>query len=479
MRPRSLIGPLLLIALGVLLLMNTLRPELPLLETLARYWPFLLIGWGLLRLVEISVWRLRGLPLPASGISGGEWTVIVLVCLIGSGLYALNRHRPWERMGVFASRRVELFGHNYDFVIPEQRQPAPKAPRVLVENLRGDVRVIGTDVAEIRVSGRKSIRALQESDAAQADRQTPLEITVAGDRITVRTNQDRITGDYRLRGDLEISLPRGAALEARGREGDFEISDLDGDVELASDNAGVRLHRIGGKVRLNLRRSDLVRAVDIKGGLEVIGGRGRDLEIENVAGGVTIEGYYSGDLRFSNLPKPLRLENAQTTLRVEKVPGHIQMDLGELSAARLEGPIRFTTTRPRDVELDGFTGGADIAVESGDITLRPGVPIGPIQARTRAGNITLVAPESAAFQLEARTDRGSVSNQFGPMLREQTEARGASLSGSTGQGPLISLITGRGLITVRKDTGSILRERQRPTSLEIETEGGKLRVQRH
>ena len=55
MTGRSIVVPLLLIGLGVLFLANTLNPEMPLFRLVAEYWPFLLIGWGALRLIEILV----------------------------------------------------------------------------------------------------------------------------------------------------------------------------------------------------------------------------------------------------------------------------------------------------------------------------------------------------------------------------------------------------------------------------------------
>ena len=55
MRRRSLTGPLLLLMIGGLFLWRNLHPEAPVFDLLAQYWPFLLIAWGLLRLVEV-VW---------------------------------------------------------------------------------------------------------------------------------------------------------------------------------------------------------------------------------------------------------------------------------------------------------------------------------------------------------------------------------------------------------------------------------------
>lgn len=45
MRPRSIIAPLLLIVIGVLFLINNLRPDLRYLDVLIQSWPYILIAW--------------------------------------------------------------------------------------------------------------------------------------------------------------------------------------------------------------------------------------------------------------------------------------------------------------------------------------------------------------------------------------------------------------------------------------------------
>jgi len=482
MRRGSLIGPLLIILIGVWFLVSSLRPDLPLLDIAATYWPLLLIAWGVLRLLEILVWAARSRPLPSSGVGGGGWTMVVFICLLGSALYAINHYRPWSRLGVIASRRIDVFGHAYDYPIASQQQPAGKAPRILIENLRGNARILGADVQEVKVSGRKTVRALEQRDADVADKQCPLEISAQGEQIVVRTNQDRVTGDRRASADLEITVPRGASLEGRGREGDFEISDLGGSVEISSDNAGVRLQNVEGNVRLDLRRSDLVRVINVKGSVEVLGGRGRDIELENIGGQATVTGSYSGDLKFRNIAKPLRFQSSQTDLRVERLPGQLRTDLSELTGSKLIGPIRLTT-QSRDVQLEDFTESLEISIERGDISLRPAqVPLARIDARTRKGQVQVALPAAARFQLKATTSQGEAQNDFGPDLKYESEGRrGATLQGGTGQGPSITLATDRGSITVRKDTGTPLvmpKEKDR-AEVEISIPGkGSLKVQK-
>jgi hypothetical protein len=458
MRRTSVVGPLLLILIGGLFLANNLRPDLPLLEILGRYWPVLLIAWGALRLLEILYWAMRSRPLPAAGVSGGEWALIVLIAIVGSGLYLTHRVVSRWPQGRITMRGIEIFGDSYDFPLAAQRA-AGKTPRVVIENLRGNARVVGADTEEVRVSGRKTIRAFQQGDANTANQQSPLEILAQGDRIVVRTNQERASGDQRISADLEITVPRGAFVEARGRYGDFDISEISGGVDVDSDNAGVRLNNIGGNARVDLRRSDVIRAINVKGAVDIKGGRGQEVELENIEGQVTVNGSFSGDLQFRNLARSLRFESSQTSLAAEKVPGQIRVALGQITAENVGGPMRLST-RSRDLVIGDVSQSLEIVLERGDIDVRPArTPLPKMDIETRSGNILLALPDGAKFELTAVAKRGGVENEYGDPLRVVAESgrdrdHAATLAGVVGQGPRIKLTTGRGTLTVRKASGS-------------------------
>jgi DUF4097 and DUF4098 domain-containing protein YvlB len=211
----------------------------------------------------------------------------------------------------------------------------------------------------------------------------------------------------------------------------------------------VRLSRVGGDVRIELGRGDLVRAVDIKGNLDVEGS-GSDIELENIAGQVTINGSYSGSLEFKNLAKPLHFESPNTDLKVAALPGQISMDLSELNASNVVGPVHLIT-KSEDVKIEDFTESLELETERGDIELTPNhIPLAKIEARSRTGQIMLALPDKAAFQLSASTDHGEAVNDFGPSIQKQSDGRSSSLKGGVGQGPSIHLVTERGTVTVRK-----------------------------
>jgi len=442
MRRRSVTGPILLILLGAGFLIYNLRPDIQLFDLLAQYWPFLLIAWGALRLLEVLVDYLRGSLGPSSGFTGGEVVLIVLICFIGWGAFAAHRE------GIHFRPAWEAFGEHYDYSVNDQK-PAGTATRVVFENNHGNLKITGGDGNDITVTGRKTIQAINQSEADRGNQATPIEIVAQGDTVMVRTNLDHNPTNGRIADDLEITIPRRLNVEGHTGSGDYEVSEIDGTVELHSNRGDARLNNVGGAARVDLDHSDLVRAVDLKAGLDVQG-RGSDIELENIAGQVSINGSYSGSLEFKNLAMPLHFESPNTDLQVQAVPGQITMDLGELTANNLVGPVHLVT-KSKDVKIEDFTNSLDLETERGDIDLTPKhVPLAKIEARSQSGQISLALPDKAAFQLVATTDHGDAVNDFGAPIQKETDGRSSSLKGMIGQGANIHLVTERGTVSVRK-----------------------------
>lgn len=454
MRKTSIVAPLILIGIGTLLLLRNLYPEMPLLSMLGRYWPFLLIVWGGARLAEVLYWASQAKPLPERGISGGEWTLVIFLCFLGGGLYFFNegrgrewRERDWIRIG-----GLEAFGESYEYPLSAAVKSG-KTPKLVIESFRGNARITGGDGEEVRVTGRKSIRSLDQKGAEDANQRTPFELVQQGEQVIVRTNQDRAGEVRRIEAELEISVPRGASIEARGRRGDFDINDIQGRVEITSDNAGVRIAKVVGDVVVDLRNSDIVRVVDAKGAVEVKG-RGSDVLLENVEGTALVQGEYTGTIEFRKIARAMRFQSSRTSMAFEKVPGLVKLEGGQLAASDVVGPGRIES-RSKDVRVSDCTNSLEVSVDRGDIEIRPGrLPLAAVTARTRGGDIEIVLPEQAKFDLEATTDRGEVNNDWGSPLRvsdNEQERRGGRISGTVGGGgPKIVLETHRGSVTVRK-----------------------------
>ncbi len=447
MKRGSVIGPALLILIGGMLLAHNVKPDLPVLEMAARHWPWLLVGWGAVRVMELLYLRAQSMPLPRAGISGGEWFLAILICLAGATLTVASRYSDRWPQARILMRGVEVLGDNYDFAL-EAEKPAGKTSRIVVENLRGSTLVVGSDGDQIKVKGRSTVRALRKADADKVAQECPLEITGEGEMLVVKTNQDRVKGPERVHADIEVIVPRGVSVLGRTRTADIDVSNVAGSVEVRGERSGVRLKDIGGDVSVEVRYADILRGINLKGKVD-FKGRGQDIELENVGEGITIDGSYSGELNLRSVGGPIQYTSSRTDLRVEKLPGQMRMVLSELRATNVTGPFRLKT-RTRDVRLEDFRGPIEISLNRGDITLLPSTPLAPVEVRTGSGDIELAVPGSAKFGLEAHTENGEVFNDFGPPLEAGKEGQGGRVSAPSGQQPLLRLNTSRGRIQIRK-----------------------------
>lgn len=452
MRPRSVTGPLLLVAIGVLFLLNNLRPDFSPFALIGRYWPFLLIGAGVIGLVEVLFHVSRGVTAPPSPLGGGWIFWIVIWCIIAGVVSDAQRFRGWN----FDGGGVNFLGSNYDYDMQPAGAPqvvsqvaSQGVTRVVLDNIRGNLTLHGEDSGDVKVTGRKSIRAFNRMNADRANSQSRLDIEHQGNLLLIRAVEPERSGTIQITNDLDITIPKGLSVEARGRSGDITVDDVDGGVEISAGRGDIHLTHIGQNVKIEGTRSGTVRVTDLKGNFD-LEGRGSDIQLENIAGEVTINGDYSGTLEFHALAKPLRFESSRTEFHVEAVPGTITMDLGQLKLNNVSGPVRFSTGT-RDIEANDITGALDLTVDRGDINVTASKsPLPKIDLHSHNGDIVLTMPEKAAFHLKGSTSQGEVENDFGGPLQTQSSGRTATIQGQTASGPEITLTTDRGTVSVKK-----------------------------
>src|SRR5438105_3758996 len=105
---RSIAGPVVLILIGMLFLLMTLGVlnRFSLLELYGRYWPALLILWGVIKLVEHEQSKRAGLPTRGIGAGG----VFLALFLVLTGLSATQFIRVWPNI----KDHIQI-GDNEDF----------------------------------------------------------------------------------------------------------------------------------------------------------------------------------------------------------------------------------------------------------------------------------------------------------------------------------------------------------------------------
>jgi DUF4097 and DUF4098 domain-containing protein YvlB len=449
---RSIAGPLVLITIGLLFLLNNLNPGFSVGRFISQYWPFLLIVAGVIGLIEVLASAGRGCDPTRRGFRLGWifWPVLLFGVL--SWHQPVRMHMPnWGHGG------VGLFGAEYEYDV-NASAPSTGVTRIVLDSTRGSLNVKGEGDGNVRITGRRTIQAYNKSDADRANEQSPVRIDRQGDLLIVRT-EDSAGGSISSTVDLDITVPKRFDVEARERSGDLSINDIDSSVSIGNGRGDIRLSGIGKDVRIEANRSGLIRAVDVKGNFDM-DGRGGDVQLENLAGPATINGEYSGTLEFRNFAKSMHFRSSRTDFRVESIPGSIRMDLGDMKLENVVGPVHFQTGS-RDIVASDVTGELDLSVDRGDIQVaQDKLPVPKMDIRSRNGNITISVPEKAGFDLEGRTSQGEVQNEYGSTLETSLEPgpghhRSSTIKGtgttSGGETPRILLTTDRGTITVEKN----------------------------
>src|SRR5882724_11243978 len=143
---RSVAGPVVLILLGVVLLLTTMRvlhPE-PLLRWFGTYWPAFIILWGVIKLVEYQQAQKEGVRPPGIGAGG----VLLLIFLIVFGMSATSA----SRLNLEALRDhinlgdddFQIFGHTYNYE-DQVRQDFPVGATLRIVNDHGAVNLTVSD----------------------------------------------------------------------------------------------------------------------------------------------------------------------------------------------------------------------------------------------------------------------------------------------------------------------------------------------
>lgn len=455
-RRGSIFWALILIAVGTIFLYQNFNPAIHPWQIIAKFWPILIIFWGISKLIDYLQAQAHPEKVPPSLFSGSEVVLLVLILVLGTLIskIALRSWHHWSDLGIgindddFSSLFLDSFTYTQTLSLAVKPQP-----HIVVEDQHGDLEIRGADQSGIDVIAKKIIRAENEADARKLSDDLKVEIIEEGGHYLLRSNRRSLPeGGNRLRLDLVLRVPKATSADLTAEHGDVTLEGLRGDETVTALHGDVRASAGEGLLRVH-KTGGLTEVSQVKGNVE-LDGRGNDVEIADVAGTVTVNGDFSGAVQFRNISQTLRFISSRTDLTLQKLPGRLNMDLGSLDANGVDGPFEIST-RQKDITLEEFKHSVKISNANGDIQLRTSVaPTHAIEVDSKKGDIDLALPESAAFQIQASSSHGEVDSDFaGPNLKVQNQGEAPSITGSYGKGgPTIHLSTAYGTIRLSRQS---------------------------
>lgn len=459
---RSMSGPVILIAVGIVFLLGTMGVLnwQNLGHWFAHYWPLLLIIAGVIKLIEYQQAQREGARAP--GISAGG--VFLIIGIIVCGLIATQAsHVNWGELGnqinIDDGDDFPIFGSKFNFD-DQLTQTFPAGASLRVTDMRGAVNVSASEDDQIRVAVHKRISAENESEADKWNSGTKPQISVSGSVVTLNTNNQG-AGDHWVAEDLDISLPRKAAVGLSTHYGDVSVIGREGNVDITSQHGDVTATDINGKVSLNLDHS-AARISQIASDVS-IEGRANDVSIEDVKGALHLDGEFMESLKLSKISQPVMFKSSRTDMDFSRLDGDLDLDSGDLQASDLIGPLRLNT-RSKDIRLTGVSGDVRLQDENGSIELRVN-KIGSTQIDNRKGDVQIYLPDKAGFQVDARARNGEIQTDFDQLKVDDSNDQAVATGTVGGGGPRLIVNNEHGTIEIRKASSAPQESEEAPAAL--------------
>jgi DUF4097 and DUF4098 domain-containing protein YvlB len=454
LRRGSVLGPILLIGLGVLfLLIQTGHIDnIRFWAWYGQWWPLLLVGAGVILLAE---WGFDQLylsdpqrPPYRRSVGGGVIAMLLILGIAG----VIGRHiaagERWDNGAWHFDQNNldELFGEKHESDQTLDLAYLPGSSLTIV-NPRGDVTVNGTsDDDRLHIAIHKEVYASTDSEAAaKAQRLNPTVTSGSSISIAIRS----IDGG---RADLVITVPASAATTINADRGDIHVTSLKAPVAATANHGDIELSAITGPSTLHINSgSSSISAHSIDGGMS-IQGHAQDITLTDVTGPVNLSGEFFGTTHLERINGAIRFHTSRTDLQFARLDGETEISGSGISADQVLGPVVLTTSN-RNVTLDRLAGDIAVTNRNGTIDLTAAPTLGNITVEDRNGSIRTTLPEKANFAIEADATNGNIDTdlklpaQFGP----QNDGHRTTLTGSSGAGgPQVHITTTNGDISVNK-----------------------------
>ncbi|HVW78030.1 MAG TPA: DUF4097 family beta strand repeat-containing protein [Alloacidobacterium sp.] len=437
----SIAGPIILLAIGVVaFLMETGRLNAGRFWAwYAQWWPVLLIGIGLILLLEYFLDRNN--PYAGRRSMSGFGFIILFLILGGWGTHAAHVWGPLsDQFDGDQNDFWSMMGEEHDNDVQQEQDLASNAS-VQVQNPRGDVTITASSDGKMRVRAHEVVHSSSDSDAQKIFDAIAPKIVNSGSNAVLS-----VEGRNNARVDLTVELPTGATTVINAGRGDVTVEGLKASSDVTAGHGDVKFSDIGGSVHARIDHGDFS-AHQVTGDVTVDGHVG-DVTLSDIKGNVNLDGEFFGDTHLEQVASAVRFHSSRTDLAIPKLQGDMTMDSGALNISQASGPVRIVT-RSKDIDLSQIAGDAHIENNNGDVSLTTAAPLGNLEITNRTGDISVTIPENTSFSINASNADGELHTDF-PLAMTNSGDRKTAQGQVGNGGPHLELTTNHGDIQIRK-----------------------------
>jgi DUF4097 and DUF4098 domain-containing protein YvlB len=454
MRRSSILGPLLLITIGILfLLVQTGRLAAhSLWDWYGRFWPMLLVGAGIVMLLE---WAYDQYMQSASTepryrrrLGGGVFTLLLLLGLTGilfSSVRNGGHSNLIDGLNINQDNLDEFLGdkHESDQTLSET---FPAGAGFSVDNPRGDVTISGTsDDNQIHVTVHKQVYTRSDSEADSKAQKLSPSLNTSGGNVTLSV--PALDG---TRADLTITIPAAAPVMVNANHGDVRVTALKAPVQVTANHGNIELSAITGSIITRINNSDSDISAHSVTGPITVQGRGHDTTLTDLSGPVTMSGDFFGTTHLERVRGPIKFHTSRTDLQFARLDGEIDISHSDITASEAVGPLTLTAGN-RNVSLERVAGDVFVTNRNGSVDLTSAPPIGNVTIENRNGSVNLSLPEQASFNYQLEAANGDIESEFSEIKIPEGGLEKKTINGTQGKGgPLLRISTSQGDISLKK-----------------------------
>lgn len=502
-KPKSPVGGMLLIFVGVLFSAARFHSNLNALQIYGRYWILLLFVFAGVEIIRHYSHRHND-GKPPRLFSFGK--VFMVMFIVTSGVLA-NRVAPnlgsLKLPGAFNIWVDSVVGEKYTF--EDEAIPLPNltpSSTLTINNSYGNVKIVGGAPA-VRAYLIKDVRAWKQEDAQEISEKIQLQSKQEADgSITISTNRDEVNQQikHEFNTHIQIEVPSLGGLSISNSNGTITASNVQGNVNIKSSNGRAEVKEVNGDAVFNLKNSDVV-ASSMHGDVNVTGAKKVDLtniygdvevntnngsvNLRNVSGTVEIDSTYSAvtaqdlkqnatiktsytnvkvtnaagvnieapytDITAANIRGDLNIESSQKDIRATSISGNltVEAERASVKADGIQGIVKINTSHG-EVALKNFHQSVEVETSFRDVTLTASEELtSDITVANNRGEIKFIYPQTGLFRIDAKSERGRVrARGFDDFQQDEKDSL---LKGSTG--PLVKLRTSFSDIVVQ--TGGV------------------------
>ncbi|HME57330.1 MAG TPA: DUF4097 family beta strand repeat-containing protein [Terracidiphilus sp.] len=444
-RVPSIVGPIILIVVGVIaLLMITGRINSgQFWMWYGQWWPLLLIVAGLALLAEWAIDLRRETPVRRGGSFIG---ILIFLAVLGLCAAGWNHAQPWfHQWNNDGDEFFNTFGlPEHDMEQQELTQQIPANAAIQIENPRGNVSITAGEGSTITVQAHELAYASSDSEAKKVFDAVAARLTVSGSSVLLKSESNS-SGMV----NMTVTVPRTAKVTVNNNRGDVSASGLGAGITVTA-RGDVQLNSIAGSVEAHFPHGHHdFSAHDIQGDVTVDGDLS-NITISEIKGKVSQSGeILFGDAHIENVSGQVHLHTSRTDVEVAELPGDLTLDPNDLRVNQAKGQVRVVT-HSKDIDLNQIYGDSYVKTSNGHIVIEP-AGVYAVDANNEKGDIEVSLPPNASATVNARSHNGEIVSDY-PIPATEGENKQATFTIGSGTARIV-LNASNGDVHIKKGPG--------------------------